>query len=204
MASVFVPVAYVLIVFGSLYIFSRIYRKRLSAQKFEPYFPAHVERNTYITLLARDPPTPDPVLKAALVRRAVADVNRALKIREDKPSLQNLLQKGAIGDDLWNSFLAAEKELEVEIVEVMREAESFLPQWGQLIFQTANEVIASDKMRSTLEGMQAHTASLEAKYGVPARIRISVGPPPPGAKPMGQVSAPGTPGPQPPTPLGSA
>lgn len=132
------------------------------AQTFEPYYPAHVERNTYITLLARDPPAPDAVLKAALVRRAVADVTRALKIREDKPSLQNLLQKGAIGDDLWNSFLAAEKELEVEIVEVMREAESFLPQWGQLIFQTANEVIASDKMRATLEGMQAHTASLGA------------------------------------------
>ncbi|KAF8921384.1 Sec62/63 complex, subunit Sec66 [Mucidula mucida] len=161
MASILVPVAYVVLVFGSLFVFSHFYRKRLASQPFEPYFPPHVERNTYVTLLQKsDPPTPEPILKAALVRRAVADVLRVLKVREDKPALQNLLQKGSIGDDLWNSLLAAEKELEGEVSEVIAEAESYLPRWGELIFQTANEVIANDRIRASFEQINQNKAKL--------------------------------------------
>lgn len=82
------------------------------------------------------------------MRRAVTDITRILRVREDKPALQNLLQKGSIGDDLWNSLLAAEKELEAEIIEVVAEANSFVPGWGQIIFQTAGEMIANEKMRT--------------------------------------------------------
>lgn len=39
-----------------------------------------------------------------------------MRIREDKPALQNLLRKGSIGDKLWNSLLAAEPEFEAEIL----------------------------------------------------------------------------------------
>lgn len=74
-----------------------------------------------------------------------------MRIREDKPALQALLQKGSVGDDLWNSFLAAEKEMEAEIVEVMAEANSFVEGWGPAIFQTANEMIANEKMRGAFE-----------------------------------------------------
>jgi translocation protein SEC66 len=134
----------------------------LAAHVLEPYFPTHPERNTYVTLLQKtDPPTPDVILKAALVRRAMTDVQRVMRIREDKPALQNLLQKGSIGDDLWNSLLAAEKELEAEIVEVMAEANSFVEGWGPVIFQTANEMIANEKMRSTFE----HIAEKKAELG---------------------------------------
>ena len=79
------------------------------------------------------------------------DVQRVMSIREDKPALQNLLQKGSIGDDLWNSLLAAEKELEAEILEVVGEANSFVEGWGGMIFQTANEMIANEKMRALFE-----------------------------------------------------
>jgi translocation protein SEC66 len=81
----------------------------------------------------------------------MADVQRVLKIREDKPALQNLLQKGSVGDDVWNSLLAAERELEGEIMEVMAEANTFVDGWGQIIFQTANEMIANEKMRALFE-----------------------------------------------------
>jgi translocation protein SEC66 len=81
----------------------------------------------------------------------MADVQRVLRIREDKPALQNLLQKGSIGDDLWNSLLAAEKELEAEIMEVVAEANSYVEGWGQVIFPTANEMLANEKMRSAFE-----------------------------------------------------
>ncbi|KAF8894530.1 Pre protein translocase subunit Sec66-domain-containing protein [Infundibulicybe gibba] len=152
MASVLVPVAYIIIVFGGLFVFSYFYRKHTSSQTQEPYFPTHAERNIYVTLLQKtDPPASDSILKSALVRRAMTDVHRVLRIREDKPALQNLLQKGSIGDDLWNSLLTAEKELEAEIMEVVAEANSFVEGWGQVIFPTANEMIANEKMRATFE-----------------------------------------------------
>jgi translocation protein SEC66 len=179
MASVLVPVFYVFVVFGGLFIFSHFYRKSTASKplsfpacscmrlrthaapfppfppldkRIEPYFPRHVERDTYVTLLQRtDPPASDALLKAALVRRAIADVQRILRIREDKPALQNLLQKGSVGDDLWNSLLAAEKELEAEIVEVHAEANTFVEGWGHVLFQTASEMVANEKTRAIVE-----------------------------------------------------
>lgn len=116
-------------------------------RKVESFFPTHHERNTYVTLLQKtNPPTADALLKAALIRRAIEDVRRAVRIREDKPALQNLIQKGAVGDDLWNSMLAAEKELEAEVLEVMHEANSFAPGWGQIIFTSAGEMVQNEKM----------------------------------------------------------
>jgi len=119
---------------------------------YEPYFPSHPERDIYVSLLQQtDPPAHESLLKAALVRRAMTDVSRVLKLREDKPAAQNLLQKGSIGDDLWNSLLQAEKELEAEIMEVVAEANTFVEGWGGLIFQTAGEMIANEKIRSVYE-----------------------------------------------------
>ena len=90
-------------------------------------------------------------MKAALLRRAIADVYRAIRFREDRPALQNLLQKGLVGDDLWNSLLAAERELEGEVREVCAEANTFVDGWGSFIFPTANEIIANEKMRTMFE-----------------------------------------------------
>ncbi|KAG5646657.1 hypothetical protein DXG03_002647 [Asterophora parasitica] len=178
MASVLVPIAYIVIVFGGLFIFSFFYRKHTSTQVYEPYFPSHPERNAYVTLLQKtDPPASESLLKSALVRRAMADVQRVMRIREDKPALQNLLQKGSIGDDLWNSLINAEKELEAEIMEVVAEANSFVEGWGQVIFPTANEMIANEKMRAIFENIQQAKAGLEVKYDVKAKIIATIGPP---------------------------
>jgi len=127
----------------------------------DPYYGSHPERDAYVTLLQQDPPAPEVTLKAALVRRAIADVFRAVRFREDKPALQNLLQKGLVGDDLLNSLLAAEKELEGEVKEVCAEANTFVEGWGSLIFPTANEVIANERMRAMFES----TSKLRAEKG---------------------------------------
>jgi len=178
MASVLVPVAYIIIVFGGLFVFSYFYRRQTSKQVFEPYFPSHPERNAYVTLLQQsNPPVADALLKSALVRRAMADVQRVLKIREDKPALQALLQKGSIGDDLWNSLLAAEKELEAEIMEVVAEANSFVEGWGQVIFPTANEMLANEKMRAVFERTAETKLDIEQKYGVKAKPETTPAPP---------------------------
>jgi translocation protein SEC66 len=64
---------------------------------------------------------PDSLLKAALLRRAQANVQRVLEIRNTKPALAQLLQRGSIGDDLWQRFLRAEQEMEEEIRDVISE-----------------------------------------------------------------------------------
>ena len=122
-------------------------------RKFDPWFPTHPERDLYISLLQSGSSVPENVLKAALLRRAAADVARILRIREDKQALQILVQKGSVGDDLWNSCLAAEKELEAEILEVMGEANTFRQGWGQIIFASASEIMNHDKILSVLSSM---------------------------------------------------
>ena len=94
----------------------------------------------------------------------MTNVQRIIRLREDKPALQALLQKGSIGDDLWNSLLAAEKELEAEIMETAAEANTFVEGWGQLIFQTATEMIHNEKMRSQLEQLGQQRAE-KGTYG---------------------------------------
>ncbi|RDX56651.1 hypothetical protein OH76DRAFT_1395775 [Lentinus brumalis] len=193
MASVLVPVLYVLIVFGSLLIFSSFYRRKNAQKVFEPYFPQHHERDVYFSLLQMsDPPTPETLLKAALVRRAMTDVTRIIRLREDKPALQNLLQKGSIGDDLWNSLLAAEKELEAEILEVAAEANAYVEGWGSVIFQTATEMMHNEKMRSLVEQIPAIRAEAERKYGKHPLPKLTVEPAPP-TPPTAPVSTPSTP-----------
>ena len=117
-----------------------------------------------------DPPAPESLLKAALVRRAMTDVTRIIRLREDKPALQNLLQKGSIGDDLWNSLLAAEKEMEAEILEVAAEANAYVEGWGSVIFQTATEMMHNEKMRALVEQLPSIRAEAGMNAGVLKRI----------------------------------
>jgi len=92
----------------------------------EPWFPPHTTRNIYLSLLhLQDDPNqkkvPESILKAALLRRAEEDIRRILQIRTSKPALTNLLQRGSVGDDLWQRFSRAEKEVEEEVKDVVQE-----------------------------------------------------------------------------------
>nr|POF19914.1 translocation protein sec66 [Quercus suber] len=154
--NLLLPTLYLTILIGSLYTFSSLYRKRQlsKAARLEPWFPSHKTRDIYLSLLHMDPAeaseggddekklkrVPDSVLKAALLRRAVEDIQRIVQIRGAKPALQTLLQRGSVGDELWQRFLRAEKEIEEEIKDVVNEANAFSPNWGQTIFQSANEI----------------------------------------------------------------
>ncbi|CAI6282542.1 unnamed protein product [Periconia digitata] len=145
-----VPIAYLFILVGSLYTFSSIYRKRTAAKaaSLEPWFPPHIQRNIYLSLLHQeDPKCPDSILKAALLRRATEDITRIMAIRNAKQALQVLLQRGSVGDDLWQRFQRAEKEIEDELRDVVTEANAFAPNWGQTIFQSASEMLQNDQIR---------------------------------------------------------
>lgn len=64
---------------------------------------------------------PDSVLKSALLRRAIEDIKRVMALRTQKGALAMLLQRGSVGDDLWQRFLRAEKEMEDEVRDVVAE-----------------------------------------------------------------------------------
>ncbi|KAI9828706.1 MAG: translocation protein S66 [Thelocarpon impressellum] len=169
-----VPFAYLSILVGSLATFSSLYRKRKAAKatSLEPWFPQHLQRDIYLTLLhlepepapgkEKAPPVPESVLKAALLRRAVEDIHRILQVRNSKQALSSLLQRGSVGDDLWQRFSRAEKEAEEEIRDVVNEANAFVPGWGQTIFQSANEMAANSQLRKRAEEIQAQAEAEKA------------------------------------------
>ncbi|KAI0404797.1 Sec62/63 complex, subunit Sec66 [Xylaria palmicola] len=165
--SLALPFAYITVLGGSLYTFSTIYRKRKATQSanLEPWFPPHLQRNIYLSLLhmapedAQDkaPKIPDSVIRAALLRRAVEDIRRIIQIRTSKQALNTLLQRGSVGEDLNQRFTAAEKEIEEELRDVVNEANALAPGWGQTIFQSANEIAANTVLRSRLEEIEGRT-----------------------------------------------
>ncbi len=67
---------------------------------------------------------PESVLKAALLRRAAEDITRIMQIRHTKHALSVLLQRGSVGDELWQRFLRAESEMEDELRDVVTEVKS--------------------------------------------------------------------------------
>lgn len=69
----------------------------------------------------KTPRVPDSVLRAALLRRAVEDIHRLIQVRTAKQACSSLLQRGSVGDDLWQRFQRAEKEMEEELRDVVTE-----------------------------------------------------------------------------------
>ncbi|CAI7612020.1 unnamed protein product [Penicillium glandicola] len=164
--SLAVPIAYLGILLGSLATFSSLYRKRKShkAASLEPWFPAHIQRDIYFSLLHLEPSSstkekkapaiPDSIFKASLLRRAAEDIRRIMALRSQKQALTTLVQRGSVGDDLWQRFQRAEKEMEDEVKDVVSEANAYVPGWGQTIFQSANEMMNNDIYRKRMEDQQ--------------------------------------------------
>jgi len=123
------------------------------APKPQPWFPHHKARDLYISLLSLDPPPPRAVLIAALLERAQADVKLIWSVRDSKTALTTLLAKGQIGDELWERFVRAEAELEAEIVEVVGEANTFAPGYGNQIFGLASEMVSHQKWKDVYQGI---------------------------------------------------
>lgn len=166
------PFLYIVVLVGSLITFSSVYRKRkaVASATLAPWFPPHLQRNIYLSLLhlepeegaEKAPKVPGSVLRAALLKRAVEDIHRIIQIRTAKQACSTLLARGSVGDDLWQRFLRAEKEMEEELRDVVLEANGLHPNWGQTIFQSANEIAANTMFRTRLNEIQAQTESEKA------------------------------------------
>lgn len=154
------PFLYLGLLYGALSTFSTLYRARKlhRARSLAPWFSSNPARDVYFSLLHQEDESekvPDSLLKAALLRRAQADVQRVLEIRNTKPALAQLLQRGSVGDDLWQRFLRAEQEMEEEIRDVISEANEYHENWGQFIFQSGNEMAQNFVIRQRIEEIQS-------------------------------------------------
>lgn len=138
----------------------------------EPYFARHYDRDVYVSLLQREDAeaSPDALLKAALLKRAATNMARLARIKEDKPALHNLHQRGCVGEGLWKDALAAEKELQAEIIETMNEAESFTPGWGHLIHASGQEIAQNE---STLKLLRS-TEDRKREAGTSSRCLMHI------------------------------
>ncbi|KAH7022607.1 Sec62/63 complex, subunit Sec66 [Ilyonectria destructans] len=175
------PFAYVIVLAGALMTFSTIYRKRKAAESasLAPWFGPHLQRNVYLSLLhmqpeeggEKTPRIPDSVLRAALLRRAVEDIRRLIQIKNAKQACSSLLQRGSVGDDLWQRFQRAEKEMEAELRDVVQEANALAPNWGQSIFQSAHEMAANVAIRAQIDDLLSQTES-EKKWWEKRRSQI--------------------------------
>ncbi|RMZ90323.1 hypothetical protein DV736_g2453, partial [Chaetothyriales sp. CBS 134916] len=172
--SLLLPIAYLSVLIGSLATFSHLYRRRQlhSRLQLEPYFPTHTTRNVYLSLLhlpdhassstddkAKARKVPDSVLRAALLSRACTDIERIMEIRTRKPALNQLLQRGVVGDEIWQRLLRAEQELELEVKDVISEANALAAGWGAVIFQSAGEMVQNRVLRQKLDKVKESTAA---------------------------------------------
>jgi hypothetical protein len=60
-------------------------------------------------------------LRAALLARAQEDISRIIEVKTRKQALGTLLQRGVVGDEIWQRLLRAEQEFEVEVKDVVQE-----------------------------------------------------------------------------------
>ena len=81
----------------------------------------------------------------------MTDIERIMEIRTRKPALSTLLQRGVVGDEIYQRLLRAEQELEAELKDVVAEANALAPGWGQHIFQSASEMVQNRMLKEKLE-----------------------------------------------------
>lgn len=167
--SLLIPFAYLSILIGSMATFSHLYRSRQVTKKLRlaPYFPVHTTRNIYLSLLhlqedsssgEKAAKVPDSVLRAALLARACEDIRRIIEVRQRKPALAALLQRGVVGDEIFQRLQRAEQELELELKDVVAEANALSGPngtWGQSIFQSASEMVQNQILREKLDIIKA-------------------------------------------------
>ncbi|CCJ28393.1 unnamed protein product [Pneumocystis jirovecii] len=150
--QLYLPIIYITLLVGSFCVFSFFYsrHKRLKISPLEQWFSSSTSRNLYFSLLHLSESVPQNILKAALLERAKENIKRIHDLRVKKSVLNQAIQRGLLSSDLWRQFRLLEKELEIEVMDVSKEAQSFKKEWGQTIFQTANEMVLNEQLRQTI------------------------------------------------------
>ncbi|RUS22936.1 Sec62/63 complex, subunit Sec66, partial [Endogone sp. FLAS-F59071] len=126
----------------------------VAVSQSDPWFGTNEAREQYIALLSAEDPVPELHLKAALLRRAMEAVRRMSQLQAEKPALQQLMRQGAVGDDLWQHFQVAEQQEVADLQEIVAEANTYAPGWGQYVLQNAAQMVEHQKLKDLKEEMK--------------------------------------------------
>ncbi|KAH6561461.1 hypothetical protein BASA50_006879 [Batrachochytrium salamandrivorans] len=151
-SSLWLPLVYVSSLAVLFSLFARYNKTRQHIyDQTASYFPLHLAKYEYEELAEQFSPDTENgklVLTAALAKRAVEDVRRVLKIREEKPPLEQMVREGIVGEDLFDKIVRDERELEAELQQVIEDSEMYREGWGKTIFQEAS-AIAQSQIQAT-------------------------------------------------------
>lgn len=163
--SIFVPLAYIVSLFLSLSLFSRVYRRRAAQRAAETQVtvggdgeqrPALAIHSALKAVQEEIPSPDDPdswivpraTLQASLLASAADSMQRMLALRMDKQALQTLLERGSLGDDAASMLESAERDAQAELVSISRDASEHHQSWGKQIFDSAGEVVENYEARN--------------------------------------------------------
>ena len=121
LVTTILPIVYIAGLLTVLVVVGRFIKSK-SKSKEQGYFPPHTQKLEYLEL-AEQYPLDDKygrqVLIEALMARAVESVRRVVRIRDEKPSLSQMVSTGMIGGQLLDKLNAAEIEIAKELEEVL-------------------------------------------------------------------------------------
>ena len=130
-----------------IYAIYRFFKKRGADP--DGYFGVHRERIAYRKAVAAAPEDPSTEeleqLRKLLIRRVMENVRRIWKMQNDRESIYALMRSGAIEEQLWKDFKAAEADMQLEIYDVQAEAETFKEGWSTSIIRDAAELCRKEE-----------------------------------------------------------
>ncbi|KAJ3236197.1 translocation protein S66 [Chytriomyces hyalinus] len=132
------------------------------------YFGDHMPKRQYVELAEMyeiGDEWGSKILTQALMRRAMMDVQRIMQIREEKPSLQNLVRSGVVGEAMLENINAAESELELECQDLIAEADLFRDGWGKTILQEAGSFIQLQNQQNQQKAQAQAAAEPQSHAG---------------------------------------
>lgn len=167
--SIYTPIIYLTILITVFVVFSSIYRKKKLNNRINQVnslFPRNYSKEMYLQLKQQDPKPNDKILKAALLRRGSECIRKMFKLRENEPNINALYQKGSIGHDYFESFQLEKKLNELEMNELVQEANSIKANWAQQFFPICQEITINEALRRRLNALESRKTESLKEWGI--------------------------------------
>jgi len=141
-------IVFYLIAFLCTFVFAvKYYNSKKVVTLDKEWFPAIPEEEQYFALVEQygdeeANPQYTKILTSALVKRAMATITRMWDIQKEKPSLNQLVREGVVGENQLQQLTLAEEETEAKLEDIQQEAECYKDGWSKTILQESAQLIA--------------------------------------------------------------
>ncbi|ORX76468.1 hypothetical protein BCR32DRAFT_248718 [Anaeromyces robustus] len=141
-------VVFYLIAFLCIFVFfAKWNNSRKTVKLDKEWFPTIPEEEQYFALVEQygnEEATQQntKILTSALVKRAMATISRMWDIQKEKPSLNQLVRDGIVGENQLKQLNLAEEETENKLQDIQAEAECYKDGWSKTILQESAQLMA--------------------------------------------------------------